>query len=180
MFSIRHREVARLRDIHCNDVIMSAMASQITSLAIVYSTVYNNGLSDQGKYQNSALMAFVRGIHRSPVNSPHKGQWRGNCFHLMTSSYRLTCCQSVWNLIAPNAAQPPFNGDFSHSATETGEYLKASRSTSRMLIPRHLASPVHRQPWYWLCNIDGSCLSRRKFATTCPFYEHGLSLIQYG
>ena len=20
---------------------------------------------------------FVRGIHRSPVNSPHKGQWRG-------------------------------------------------------------------------------------------------------
>ena len=25
----------------------------------------------------SALLAFVRGIHRSPVNSPHKGQWRG-------------------------------------------------------------------------------------------------------
>ena len=22
---------------------------------------------------------FVRGIHRSPVNSPHKGQWRGTC-----------------------------------------------------------------------------------------------------
>ena len=21
--------------------------------------------------------AFVRGIHRSPVDSPHKGQWRG-------------------------------------------------------------------------------------------------------
>ena len=26
------------------------------------------------------------GIHRSPVNSPHKGQYRGKCFHLMTSS----------------------------------------------------------------------------------------------
>ena len=25
----------------------------------------------------SALLAFVRGIHRSPMNSPHKGQWRG-------------------------------------------------------------------------------------------------------
>ena len=25
----------------------------------------------------SALLAFVRGIHRSTVNSPHKGQWRG-------------------------------------------------------------------------------------------------------
>ena len=24
-----------------------------------------------------ALLAFVRGIHQSPVNSPHKGQWRG-------------------------------------------------------------------------------------------------------
>ena len=25
----------------------------------------------------SASLAFVRGIHRWPVNSPHKGQWRG-------------------------------------------------------------------------------------------------------
>ena len=25
----------------------------------------------------SALLAFVRGIHWSPVNSPHRGQWRG-------------------------------------------------------------------------------------------------------
>ena len=25
----------------------------------------------------SALLAILRGIHRSPVNSPHKGQWRG-------------------------------------------------------------------------------------------------------
>ena len=25
----------------------------------------------------SALLAFVRGIHQSPVNSPHNGQWRG-------------------------------------------------------------------------------------------------------
>ena len=25
----------------------------------------------------SALLPFVRGIHRLPVNSPHKGQWRG-------------------------------------------------------------------------------------------------------
>ena len=25
----------------------------------------------------SALLALVLGIHRSPINSPHKGQWRG-------------------------------------------------------------------------------------------------------
>ena len=49
---------------------MSSMASQITSLTIVYSNVYSG--SDQRKYQSSASLAFVRGIHRRPVNSPHK------------------------------------------------------------------------------------------------------------
>ena len=56
---------------HYNDVIMSAMASQITSLTIVYSTVYSG--ANQRKHQSSASLAFVRGIHRGPVNSPHKG-----------------------------------------------------------------------------------------------------------
>ena len=51
---------------------MSAMAPQIASLTIVYSIVYIG--ADQRKYQNSASLAFVRGIHRGPVNSPHKGQ----------------------------------------------------------------------------------------------------------
>ena len=58
-------------DIHYNDVIMSAMASQITSLTIVYSTVYSG--ADRRKHQSSVSLAFVRGIHRRPVNSPHKG-----------------------------------------------------------------------------------------------------------
>ena len=57
--------------IHYNDVIMSAMETQITSLTIVYSTVYSG--ADQRKHQSSASLAFVRGIHRWPVNSPHKG-----------------------------------------------------------------------------------------------------------
>ena len=56
--------------LHYNDVIMGAIASQITSLTIVYSTVYSD--ADQRKYQSSASLAFVRGIHRGPVNSPHK------------------------------------------------------------------------------------------------------------
>ena len=55
---------------HYNDVIMSTIASQITSLAIVYSTVYSG--ADQRKHQSSASLAFVWGIHRGPVNSPHK------------------------------------------------------------------------------------------------------------
>ena len=56
---------------HYNDVIMSTIASQITSLTIVYSTVYSG--ADQRKHQSSASLAFVRGIHRGPVNSLHKG-----------------------------------------------------------------------------------------------------------
>ena len=57
---------------HYNDVTMSTMASQITNLTIVYSTVYSG--ADQRKHQSSVSLAFVRGIHRSTVNSPHKGQ----------------------------------------------------------------------------------------------------------
>ena len=49
---------------------MSTMASQITSLTIVYSTVYSG--ADQSKHQSSASLAFMWGIHRGPVNSPHK------------------------------------------------------------------------------------------------------------
>ena len=43
---------------------------QITSLTIVYLTVYSD--ADQRKHQSSASLAFVQGIHRGPVNSPHK------------------------------------------------------------------------------------------------------------
>ena len=57
--------------VHYSIVIMSTMASQITSLTIVYSTVYSS--ADQRKHQSSASLAFVRGIHRRPVNSQHKG-----------------------------------------------------------------------------------------------------------
>ena len=56
---------------HYNDVIMSAMPSQITSLTIVFSTGYLD--ANQRKHQSSASLAFVRGIHRWPVNSPDKG-----------------------------------------------------------------------------------------------------------
>ena len=49
---------------------MGAIASQITSLTIVSSTVYSG--TDQRKHESAASLAFVRGIHRGPVNSTHK------------------------------------------------------------------------------------------------------------
>ena len=57
--------------LHYNAVIMRVMASQITSLTIVNSTVYPGAV--ERKHQIPASLAFVRGIHRWPVNSPHKG-----------------------------------------------------------------------------------------------------------
>ena len=64
---------------HYSEVIMGTMASQTTSLTIVYTTVYSG--ADQGKHQSSASLAFVRGINRGP----------GKRFHLMTSLWWGLC-----------------------------------------------------------------------------------------
>ena len=75
---------------HYNDVIMGVMASQITSLTIVYSTVYS--CTNQRKYQSSVWLAFVERIHRWPVNSLHKGPVTRRMFSfddiIMKSRYR--------------------------------------------------------------------------------------------
>ena len=47
---------------HYDDVIMTTMASQITSLTVVYSTVYSD--ADRRKHQSFASLTFVWGIHR--------------------------------------------------------------------------------------------------------------------
>ena len=57
-------------DLHYNDVIMSTMASQITSLTIVYWTVYS---IPKSKKTSKLYVTGLRGIHRWSVNSPHKG-----------------------------------------------------------------------------------------------------------
>ena len=70
MHACRQLEHEMPADHYC-DVIMSVIASQITGVSIVYSTVYSG--ADKRKHQSSASLAFVRGIHRWPVNSPYKG-----------------------------------------------------------------------------------------------------------
>ena len=76
------RWITRLITRH--DVIMTTIACQITSLTVVYSTVYSD--ADQRKHQSSASLAFVWGIHRDRWIPRTKGQLRGKGFHLMTSS----------------------------------------------------------------------------------------------
>ena len=66
------------RFLHHSDVIKGAMASQITSITMVCSTVYSG--ADQRKHQSSASLIFGRGIHRWPVNFQHKGPVRRKMF----------------------------------------------------------------------------------------------------
>ena len=82
--SVRYYKSIHVILVHYSDIIMSAMASQTTSLTIVYSMVYSG--IDQIKHQSSMSLAFVRGIHQWPVNSPHKGPATQKMFPLMTSS----------------------------------------------------------------------------------------------
>ena len=70
MINIQWNVIQNKGPSHYDDVMMGAMASQIASLTIVYSTVYS--VPDQRKHESSASLAFVRGIHRWSVNSPHK------------------------------------------------------------------------------------------------------------
>ena len=82
--------------IHFNDVIMSAMASQITSVSSVCSAVCSD--ANHRKHQSSASLAFVRGIDRWPVNSPHKGPvtWKTFPFgDVIMQSVPLCTSQSV-------------------------------------------------------------------------------------
>ena len=78
---------------------MTTIASQITSPTVVYSTVYSD--ADQSKHQSSASLAFVWGIHRDRWIPCTKGQLRGKCFHLMTSSWRSCILAHILKCIGP-------------------------------------------------------------------------------
>ena len=106
----RHLMCFDIINSHYIYVIMGAMASQITSLTIVYSILYSG--ADQRKHQSPASLAFVRGIHLLPVNSPHK--WsitrKMSPYHDVIMRYwalqstfqgfsTSLCCKAVWYLL---------------------------------------------------------------------------------
>ena len=84
---------------------MYAIASQIASLTIVYSIVYSG--TDQRKHQSSASLAFVQGIHRGPVNSPHKGP-------VTRKMFPFDDVIMFWNFIVTSSVTivPPFSPFF--------------------------------------------------------------------
>ena len=103
---------------------MGEIASQITSITIVYSTVYSD--VDQRKHQSSASLAFVRGIHRGPVNFPAQMAsnaenvfiwWR---HHAVMDQRKML----VWPLILCSASNVAGN-PFSHTSgpQQNGQYF---------------------------------------------------------
>ena len=114
-------------DLHYNDITMGKIASQITSLTIVYSSVYSG--ADERKHQSFASLAFVWGIHRWPVIYPHKGQvtrktfpfddvimgtiksssvkleWKYTKMVLWETAFENIVCKSVAILLGPRGAK---------------------------------------------------------------------------
>ena len=82
---------------HYSDVVMGAIASQITSLTIVYSIVYSD--ADHRKHQSSASLAFVRGIHWGPVNSPHKWPVTRKMFPFDDVIMINFMCYTIWRYL---------------------------------------------------------------------------------
>ena len=144
--------------LHYDDVIMGAIASQITSLAIVYSTIYSGW--NQIKHHSSASLAFVRGIPRWPVNaqmtsnaenvsiwwrhhdttgaiqqnaeSPYVFRRQGGC-----ERSRLSVECSLW-VCSRSAIQPgvwPFRALYTSSAIlESTRRLRASQCSVTMVV----------------------------------------------
>ena len=86
---------------HYSDIIMGVMASQITSLTIVYSTVYSG--TDQRKHQSSTSLVFSRGIHWWLVNSPHKGpvtQKMFPCDEIIMNKPALILIMVCWQVLS--------------------------------------------------------------------------------
>ena len=80
-------------DSHYDDVIMTMLAFQITSLTVVYSIVYSG--VNQRKHQSSASLAFVREIHRGPVNFPHKWPVTRKMFPFDD----VIMCTAIWRIL---------------------------------------------------------------------------------
>ena len=147
---------------------MGTKASQITSRTIVYSTVYSD--ADQGKHQSSASLAFVQGIHRGPVNSPHKWPVTRKMFpfddvimhfknfgipHHYTKWISREFISSKLVLFSPR--DMPCQRNSCYKTQLTGEAILSADTTIRLLvnglpamITEHISTQISltgRRPW---------------------------------
>ena len=110
---------------------MGPMVYQITSLMIVYLTVYSG--ADQRKHSSSASLAFVRGIHQWPVNPLTTSSCQCIPWHpalhcsiksrVKTRHYSLNWCK------LPTTASHTHINAFSQMMTEGSSYFQACHLT---------------------------------------------------
>ena len=122
---------------HYNDVIMSAMTSQITGVSIVHLTVCSG--ADQRKHQSSASLAFVRGLHTWPVNSPHKGPVTRKMFPFDDVIMSTLVLVTAW------CHQPT-----SHYLSQ---YWPRSMMTYGVTRPQYVKSQDNNYWWYWKSSV---------------------------
>ena len=129
-------------DLHYSYIIMGVMTSQITSLTIVYSTVYSG--ADQRKHQSSVSLGFVWGIHRRPVNSPHKGPVKRKIFFLMMLSCYMQYCVIPYRVLtASDCTDAPITyRQVSNIRRTKSQLLKVPRTVLRLSLPNPLKPDV--------------------------------------
>ena len=167
---------------------MGAMGSQITSLTIVHSTVYSG--ADQRKHQSSASLAFVRGIHRSPVNSLHKWPVTRKMFPfddvIMTDDsiprYVASSGAVVW-IIQINYSYLTSSASFleCHSQSnqcycfETLQWYFIFIESNPMTVK--LATRVHQSEW-WICRKWPPFAARNRGGSLPKCHTHFLKFLK--
>ena len=117
---------------HYSDVKMGTMASLITSLTIVYSTVYSG--ADQRKHQSSASLAFVWEIHRWPMNSPHKWPVTRKMFpfdDVIMYFFMLLTVTQQWRRVSPRGLNICIISTFSATARKDSVLMYGLWATGR-------------------------------------------------
>ena len=129
---------------------MDAMASQIAGVSIVSKTVYSG--EDQRKHQRCASLAFVRGIHRWPVNSPHKGTGTRKMFSCDDVTMIKFLCKTRWCTRSYDKQYSLWNN---------------FNNQSRIILFREVHQPIHSFLWVFYClsQFIGATCSLRKQLT---------------
>ena len=156
---------------HYSDVITGALASQITGVSIVCSTVFFSS-ADQRKYQSSASRVFVKGIHQWSVVSLTKSVTR-NMFPFF--DVIIFWCLGVWyRLIYPHiqhyhilATNPMLVWSFHYEHSTIyyvrGDFLLWIWNSMKAYHVVHPCEKVigiffQNQIWSRLLDINGFCL----------------------
>ena len=146
---------------------MTTMASQITSLTVVYSTFYSD--ADQRKHQSSASRAFVWGIHRDRWILRTKGQLRGKCFHLMTSSwFAKSSGKTSYRLMNTSSMPVPILPQIIRMLTSSLTFISLKcLDISRNFEWHHLARSSGDRRTIWIMKSSWPAKFGRKLVSSC-------------